>query len=72
MKITNFEIGNALKVLNAHVVKTECLENGSTVIYAYSNLIQEKVEVENKFVNLQIVENEEYCIIGWPLILGSY
>ena len=72
LKIYNFEPISALEKLNAKLVKTEYLDNGTTVIYAYTNLIKEKVEVENKTVNIQIAQNDEYSIIGWPLILGSY
>ncbi len=72
LKIYNFEPISALEKLNAKLVKTEYLENGTTIIYAYTNLIKEKVEVENKNVNIQIAQNDEYSIIGWPLILGSY
>ena len=72
LKVFNFEPISALKKLNAKVIKTEYLEDGTTIIYAYTNLIKEKVEVENKNVNIQIAQNDEYSIIGWPLILGSY
>ena len=72
LKIFNFEPVDALKKLNAKVVKTEYLDNGLVVIYAYTNLIQEKVEIDNKNVNIQIAQNDDYSIIGWPLILGSY
>ena len=72
LKISNFEPIDALKQLNAKVVKTEYLDNGTIVIYAYSSLIKDKVEVDNKNVNLQIAQYENYSIIGWPLILGSF
>lgn len=70
--IENLEIDSALKSLNARVVKTEYLEDGTTVIYAYSSLIDEKVEVFENYVNLQIATRKERSVIGWPLILGSY
>lgn len=72
LKVYNFEPIDALKTLKAKLVKTEYLENGTTVIYAYTTLIKEKVEIENKNVNIQIAQNDDYSIIGWPLILGSY
>ena len=72
LKIVNFEPINALKKLNAKIVKTEYLEDGLVVIYAYTILIKEKVEIDNKNVNIQIAQNDDYSIIGWPLILGSY
>lgn len=72
MVILNFEIGEAIDNLNAKVVKTEYLDDGTTVIYAYSKLINEKVEVDGKKVNLQIATKDERTVIGWPLIIGSY
>ena len=72
MVMFNFEIGSALDKLNANVVKTEYLHDGTTVIYAYTKLINEKVEVDGKKVNLQIATKEDKTTIGWPLILGSY
>jgi len=72
MVILNFEIGSALDKLNANVVKTEYLLDGTTIIYAHTNLIKEKVEIEGKKVNLQIATKEDRSVIGWPLIIGSY
>lgn len=72
MVIKNFEVSSALEVLNARVVKTEYLNDGTIVIYAFTNLIKEQVRVDNQLVNLQIAEKQDYHVIGWPLILGSY
>ncbi|MBQ8615225.1 MAG: YwmB family TATA-box binding protein [Clostridia bacterium] len=72
MVIINFEVGDAIKTLNAKIVKTEYLEDGTTVIYAFTNLIPEKVQVSGRNVNLQIATKEERTVIGWPLILGSF
>ena len=70
--IKNFEPSQALDVLDAKVVKTEYLQDGATVIYAFSNLIPKTVKVDNKKVNIQIAYYETYSIVGWPLILGSF
>ena len=70
--IHNLEIGDAINLLNARVLKTECLEDGTTVIYAYSNLIKDKVDLDGKKVNLQIANKNDRTVIGWPLILGSF
>lgn len=70
--IQNFEPISAINKLNAKIVKTEYLDDGSTIIYAFTNYIKDKVEIDNKNVNLQIAYNDEYSIIGWPLILGSF
>lgn len=72
MTINNFEPSSALQKLKAIVVKTEYLENGATVIYAYSPLINKNVKLNNRKVNLQIAHYEQYSVIGWPLILGSF
>lgn len=70
--VADFEVGSALEVLNARVVKTEFLEDGTTVIYAYTSLIDNKVQVSGQNVNLQIATKDERTVIGWPLILGSF
>ena len=70
--INDFEPASALKELKARVVKTEYLETGATVIYAYSNLIPRSVCVENEKVNLQIAYYETHSVVGWPLILGGF
>lgn len=72
MTIENFEPVSALSTLNAQIVKTECLENGAIVIYAYSELVPNSVKVENNLVNIQIACYDDHCVIGWPLIYGSF
>lgn len=70
--ISDCEISSVLKVLKAKVVKTEYLQDSTTIIYAFTNLINDKVDVFGKTVNLQIAFNEDRTTIGWPLILGSF
>lgn len=70
--VENLEVGSALSELKAAVVKTEFLNDGTTVVYAYSPLINRRVEAFNHNVNLQIAIKEDVTIIGWPLILGSF
>ena len=72
MVIENFEISSALEILNARVVKTEYLDDGTIVIYAFSNLIDETKEVFGQKVNLQIATRNERSVVGWPLIFGSF
>ena len=69
---TNIELSSAIKTLKAKVIKTEYLENGTTVIYAFSPLIYKSVTINNQKVNLQIATNNNKTTIGWPLILGSF
>lgn len=72
IKVENLEVGAVLKSLNAKVIKTEYLESGAVVIYAYSPKISKSVMVNSNKVNLQIANYDEYSIVGWPLILGSF
>lgn len=72
MKIEDFEISSALKTLKAKVVKTEYIESGATIIYAYSPLIKRTVNFNGNKVNVQFAYYETYTIVGWPLILGSF
>ena len=69
----NLEIGSAIKKLKAKVKFTEYLDNQNlTIIYAYTNLISKYEMVNNVKINLQISTCDEYSIIGWPLIYGSF
>lgn len=73
MYFNNIEIGNAIKTLGAKVLLVETLkEKGLTILYC--NLPQLHVFVNYKGfdVNLQIASCEDYTIIGWPMILGSF
>jgi len=72
MRIDNFEPASAIKTLRAKVIKTEYIESGAVVIYAHTDLIDREVSVFNEKVNLQIAYYEDYSVIGWPLILGSF
>ncbi len=72
MTIYNFEPVAAIEKLNAKIVFSEYLDNGASVIYAFSDNISRSVMVNNKRVNIQIAYYDDYSIIGWPLILGSF
>lgn len=72
IKVENFEPSQAIRVLNAKVVETEYLDNGMVVIYAYTPLIQKRVKLGHKNVNLQIAHSDDFTIVGWPLILGGF
>ena len=72
VKIKNFEISSAIKTLKAEVIFVEQLDGGLTIIYAHTKLISNRVVIHNKNVNLQVAVANDYCVVGWPLILGSY
>ncbi|MBR1988802.1 MAG: hypothetical protein IKA36_07185, partial [Clostridia bacterium] len=61
-----------LNDLDAEVIKTEYLDCGAVVISAYTSKIGEQIEIDNTCVNLQIAVYDDYSIIGWPTILGSF
>ena len=71
VEVIDLEVGAAIKLLNAKVVRTEYINN-VTVIYAQTNLIHKNVLVGGEKVNLQFAIKEDSCIIGWPLILGGF
>lgn len=72
VKVNNFEPATAIRNLNAKVIKVEQLNTGATIIYAYTNKINSSVKVDGEKVNLQIAHYNDYSIVGWPLILGSF
>lgn len=73
MYFDNLEVGSAIKKLKAKVKFTEYLdEQNLTLIYAYTKLISKYEIVNNVKINLQISTCDEYTVIGWPLIYGSF
>ena len=69
----NLEVGDAIKKLKAKIKFTEYIdEQNLTIIYAYTNLISKNEIVNNIKINLQISACDEYSIVGWPLIYGSF
>ena len=70
--VKNLEVSSAIKTLNSRVIKTEYLEDNMIIIYAYSNLIKDSVDLFGRKVNLQIAIKGDETTIGWPLILGSF
>ena len=70
---SDLEVDSALKKLKAKVKFTEYLnEQNLTLIYAYTNLISKYEMVNNVKINLQISTCNEYSVVGWPLIYGSF
>ena len=69
----NLEVGSAIQNLKAKVKFTEFLDDQNlTLIYAYTTLIPKYEMVNNVKINLQISTCDEYSVIGWPLIYGSF
>ena len=70
---SDLEIDSALKKLKAKIKFTEYLdEQNLTLIYAHTSLISKYKMVNNVKINLQISTCNEYSVIGWPLIYGSF
>lgn len=72
MVVYDFEPANAIKLLQAKVIKTEYLSTNATVIYCYSDQISKHIKIDNQKSNLQIACYEDHVVIGWPVILGSF
>lgn len=70
--VEHLEVASAIRTLKAKVIKTEYLSDGTTVIYAFTNLVKNKVKIEGNNVNLQLAIKDERTVLGWPLILGSF
>ncbi len=73
MYFNNLEVGSAINTLKAKIKFTEFVEEQSlTIIYAYTNIIPIHKTLNNVKVNLQISTCDEYSVIGWPVIYGSF
>ena len=73
MYFENLEVGSAINTLKATVKFTEYIKQQNlTIIYAYTKLINQYKIINNTRVNLQISTCDEYSVIGWPLIYGSF
>ncbi|MBO5910051.1 MAG: hypothetical protein J6Q15_00930 [Clostridia bacterium] len=69
----NLEVGSAIKTLKAKIKFTEFIkEQNLTIIYAYTLLIPTSKIIDNIKINLQISTCNEYSVIGWPVIYGSF
>jgi len=69
----NLEVGSAIKTLKAKIKFTEYINSQNlTIIYAYSKLIPKYKIINNIKINLQISTCDNYSVIGWPVIYGSF
>ncbi len=60
-----------MKRLSIDVRFTQDLENGVTY-YGKSKAGGRSVYIDGQEINVQIVNNKNYIIVGFPLIMGSY
>lgn len=60
-----------LKNFNAEIIDST-QDSSLKIIYAYSPLLDNGVEIDNKKVNLQIAVGQNKTVIGSPLIMGAY
>ena len=71
--LKNYEADAILKKLNAQIKFLEYIDNlDLSIIYAYSPIISKTVELKNTSINLQIAVANDYLVVGWPMILGSF
>lgn len=64
-------IDNLYQYINKNIVYYEVLEN-TTITYCYNPSLLNFVMIDGQKVNLQIAQNNNYIVIGYPLILGSF
>lgn len=72
IRVDDLEVGQAIQTLDATILKTEVLNDGTIVLYCYSDKISSSVIVGYERVNLQVAQKGDYIVLGWPLILGSF
>ncbi|MDE5654327.1 MAG: hypothetical protein K2I46_01800 [Clostridia bacterium] len=60
-----------MKKLSIDVKFTQDLEDGVTY-YGKSRAGSRSVYIDGQEINVQIVNNKNYIIVGFPLIMGSY
>lgn len=73
LELKTQNIDNVLKKLNANVINSEyILDQKLTIIYCYSTLVPQSVILKGKEINLQICIADEYVVVGWPMINGSF
>lgn len=70
-KLTQGDVKNILKTLNAKILLQEKYNNNS-IIYCYTPVWQNFKILNGLKVNLQIVFNSELSTIGHPMIYGSF
>lgn len=71
--LINYEVGYILQELDANVLTVEHLsERGLTILFCYTPKIHKTVQHKNLNINLQIASCEDYVVVGWPMILGSF
>ena len=64
-----------LKNLNAKIVSVQDIQinkENKTIFYAFSDYFSKFLIINGKKVNLQIVCENENCLVGHPLLMGSY
>lgn len=67
----NISIDEIITKLNCVIVSWEKIEN-VLVYYLYSNLIDDCIEVDNRYINVQVAISSENVKIGIPLLVGEY
>ena len=73
IEIESEKLESVLKNLKFKFKAKEYIEaNNLYVLYGFSDKIPNITHYGNYLTNLQIAVYENYCIIGWPMILGSF
>lgn len=70
-KLSEINVTKLFKAFNADIVFSEDINEG-TCLYAYSKKIPFYKYVSGKKINLHIFLGKETCVVGTPLIFGSF
>lgn len=64
-------IDEIIEQLNCIIVSYEKVEN-VLIYYLYTSSIDESIEVDNRYINVEVAISKENVKIGIPLLVGEY
>ncbi|MDE6551327.1 MAG: hypothetical protein K2M44_07530 [Clostridia bacterium] len=70
--VDNSDVDALCAKLATKVVSKQVTSDGIECVYLYSPLLTESVRIDGAAVNMQIAITDNYLIVGFPLIMGSY
>lgn len=65
------EIDKAIESFDIKIIKTEEIE-GLNVLYGYTNMYNDFIYIDGKQSNVQLVQNQNEIIVGFPIILSGF
>ncbi len=71
LRFVERNVYDLIQDFKGEILKIEEIE-GKTVFYGFTPFEENFIMLENKKINMQIVEKEGEIIVGLPIILGSF